>query len=335
MKPNKITEFNGAYLERYRRGELTHAEAHAVEKAALEDPLLADALEGFRLSDRDTTADLSDLKMRVQAQTKGNQALVRVLPKFKFFTPLMRVAAILLVVISAGWFSYMYWTGSRESAIAGNTLDTTEATKTGTQPESATLPRTNSAAPVQPEHILLPKPDPARLTDATKRPQAVLQQPKEDLALAAEQPMIEVETKREAVAAADVSIKDLDLEKTASDRNIAVETTVPAVSAKEKSLSRSKLAQQLTDLPVPDGGWEAYDAYLYRNRKVAPTATNTRTTFQVLLSFLVDPTGRPSDIRVEESAGAFYDEAAQKLLQDGPDWKTSKSGVRGQLRVHF
>lgn len=335
MKPNKITEFNGAYLERYRRWELTRAEVHAVEKAALEDPLLADALEGFRLADRDTTTDLYDLKMRLQAQTEDNQSIVRFLPRFKFFTPLMRVAAIVLIVLSAGWFSYVYWTGSRESAIAVNTLDTTTTKSAGNLTESASATGPVAAAPVHPEHILRPKQDPAVLTDAVNQPQAVLQHPTQELAVAAEQPVIEAETKQETVATVDVSAKNLDLEKTASDRNMVAETNAPAVTAKEKSLARSSLAKKQSDLPEPDGGWGAYDAYLYRNRQVAPTATNTLTKFQVLLSFTVDTAGRPADIRVEESGGGFYDEAARKLLQDGPDWKAGKTGVRGQLRVHF
>lgn len=35
-------------IEQYLQGSLSPAEMHAMEKAALQDPLLADAIEGYR-----------------------------------------------------------------------------------------------------------------------------------------------------------------------------------------------------------------------------------------------------------------------------------------------
>ncbi len=49
-------------IEKYLRGELTPAEMHALEKRALDDPFLADALEGAsQLSQDDFNADLQSL----------------------------------------------------------------------------------------------------------------------------------------------------------------------------------------------------------------------------------------------------------------------------------
>lgn len=43
-------QYTQAYLEQYWQGKLSPAEMHAIEKAALQDPFLADALEGYRLT---------------------------------------------------------------------------------------------------------------------------------------------------------------------------------------------------------------------------------------------------------------------------------------------
>lgn len=120
MKSDSTPAFDGAYLERYRRGELNPSEAHALEKAALEDPLLADALDGFRLATYDTSGDLNLLRVRLNERIESSQAAIRHMPKTRYFSPFLRVAAILLLLLGAGWFSYVYWIEPGGSSLAVN-----------------------------------------------------------------------------------------------------------------------------------------------------------------------------------------------------------------------
>jgi TonB family protein len=79
-------------IERYRRGELSAAQRHALEKKALSDPFLADALEGAEeISSDEFSKDVAGLSEKI-------------LPRKTLFTPL-RIAAGLLVVIAGGWVS--------------------------------------------------------------------------------------------------------------------------------------------------------------------------------------------------------------------------------------
>jgi TonB family protein len=56
-------------IEKYRRGELTPSEMHSLEKKALSDPFLADALEGAdTISANDFSEDLNELKKSIQYQ---------------------------------------------------------------------------------------------------------------------------------------------------------------------------------------------------------------------------------------------------------------------------
>lgn len=48
---NPHINYSQADIERYLQGKMTHAEMHALEKAALQDPFLADAIEGFAIAD--------------------------------------------------------------------------------------------------------------------------------------------------------------------------------------------------------------------------------------------------------------------------------------------
>jgi TonB family protein len=58
-------------IEKYRKGELTPSEMYSLEKKALSDPFLADALEGAdTISAKDFSEDLNELKKSIQYRTE-------------------------------------------------------------------------------------------------------------------------------------------------------------------------------------------------------------------------------------------------------------------------
>ena len=81
-KANTPDYMSREILSRYHRGELSAAESHAMEKAALSDPLLAEAMEGQEmLSPGELEAGRSSLKGKLAdriAQAPGGK--VSVLP---------------------------------------------------------------------------------------------------------------------------------------------------------------------------------------------------------------------------------------------------------------
>src|SRR5258708_18936019 len=84
-------------IERYRDGSLSGAERHALEKKALSDPFLADALEGAEtILPGEFSADLEELNKKIlHRQTKT------------WFTPL-RIAAGIIILISTGSLFYYF-----------------------------------------------------------------------------------------------------------------------------------------------------------------------------------------------------------------------------------
>ena len=68
---NNIKIFTAADIEKYHKGMLTPAEMHFLEKAALDDPFLADALEGYAVAGVNTNIDLAELKKRLSEKTVG------------------------------------------------------------------------------------------------------------------------------------------------------------------------------------------------------------------------------------------------------------------------
>ncbi len=78
-------------IERYHNGSMSPAERHAMEKKALNDPFLSDAMEGAStISSKEFSADLQELSKKIRTQS----------PRV-WFTPL-RIAASIVFMIAAG-----------------------------------------------------------------------------------------------------------------------------------------------------------------------------------------------------------------------------------------
>lgn len=84
-------------IDKYLKGELTPSEMHALEKKALSDPFLADALEGAASIAHDhMAADIKNLQASLAERVKGNAG--KVIP---FWVWTARIAAgLLLIAIS-------------------------------------------------------------------------------------------------------------------------------------------------------------------------------------------------------------------------------------------
>ncbi|TDW96550.1 TonB family protein [Dinghuibacter silviterrae] len=109
-KESDKTIFTAEDIERYHQGLMTPAERHALEKAALEDPFLEEALEGFAgLPPGQASKDLSILRQRLAARVHRNRGL----------GVWWRAAAVVVVMAGAGGLAYRYWwAGSPEKRVA-------------------------------------------------------------------------------------------------------------------------------------------------------------------------------------------------------------------------
>jgi TonB family protein len=113
---SKNNSYTAADFERYYAGTMTAAERHALEKAALDDPFLADALEGYRLTPT-PTADMEKIRARLQPAEERRSF-------FLFRNPLFRAAAALVLVAGIAWLAYTL-TQEKENTIANETIQQT------------------------------------------------------------------------------------------------------------------------------------------------------------------------------------------------------------------
>ncbi|HTR29297.1 MAG TPA: carboxypeptidase-like regulatory domain-containing protein [Puia sp.] len=108
MSANKhITPFSASDIEKYRKGELSAREMHDLEEAALDDPFLADAIEGLT-AHADPAHDLTDLHERLNRKVT-EQARRR---KVVILRRRIAFAATLILLLGIG-YTFFYNGGNR------------------------------------------------------------------------------------------------------------------------------------------------------------------------------------------------------------------------------
>ena len=109
--------FTAADIEKYHKGQLSAKEMHALEKAALDDPFLADALEGYAASKVNVHADVHALKKRLAERVKGAKIIPLTKgPKQKYLW--WRVAAMIIAIAGTGLLVYQFAFNKKPANIA-------------------------------------------------------------------------------------------------------------------------------------------------------------------------------------------------------------------------
>jgi TonB family protein len=82
----------------------------------------------------------------------------------------------------------------------------------------------------------------------------------------------------------------------------------------------------------PADGWDNYNTYVDNNINIPDDILEKNIHGQVELSFEVNTNGTITNIKVDKSLCGNCDEAAKRLLQQGPQWKV-KNGKKGKGKV--
>lgn len=115
----KYKNYTAADIEKYHKGLMSPGEMNELEKAALDDPFLADALEGYEARSGNISSDIAELKKKLEERV-SDKKVINIAPSgsaFKWW----KVAAALVILGGLGYFVFQISTVERNKDIV--TLD--------------------------------------------------------------------------------------------------------------------------------------------------------------------------------------------------------------------
>lgn len=125
MSEKKHISYSAADIERYRKGLMTAKEMNALEKAALDDPFLADAIDGYSFVPVQAENDVSFLNKKIDERINEG----KIIPIEKSGYTWLRVAAAIIVIAGAGILTYNYVLQNRKQDVATIEKKDTATTK--------------------------------------------------------------------------------------------------------------------------------------------------------------------------------------------------------------
>ncbi|WP_207632452.1 carboxypeptidase-like regulatory domain-containing protein [Foetidibacter luteolus] len=100
---NAHINYTLADIERYLQGRMNAREMHDMEKAALQDPFLADAIEGYSDADNAVSEQhLNEITALLQQPKKNAKVVTMAGRRFQW----LRAAAVVVVILGAAFISY-------------------------------------------------------------------------------------------------------------------------------------------------------------------------------------------------------------------------------------
>ena len=111
MKENK-KKYNVHDFARYHSGTMPSDEMHALEKAALEDPFLADALDGYAFS-KNSQKELDEITIQLDEKRKQKKAF----NIFALSGAWWKIAAMFVVIAGAGYL-FFFTNSQKENSLS-------------------------------------------------------------------------------------------------------------------------------------------------------------------------------------------------------------------------
>ncbi len=106
--------------------------------------------------------------------------------------------------------------------------------------------------------------------------------------------------------------------------------------ADNKRIRRARLLNDAVVNVEPADGWDNYNTYVANNLDIPLSKLKADFHGEVELSFDVKANGTISNIKINKSPGAEYDEAAKRLILEGPQWKVKKGKkTSANVRLQF
>lgn len=320
-------------IEKYLKGRLSPAEMHKLEMKALNDPFLAEALEGAEsISANEFSEDIKLINKKIHTSSRTRYIWT------------LRIAASILLLISIAYIFIKYEETEPQELTLQNKKEmqspavVTDSVKDDSKIENENLLSFNSekkdkeraqkpsSDDTQPSVKRTNDESPAS-TEETKPIEEALEEPK--LITKAE----ERELAPEQIQSQSQGFTELKKES----RRVRTEA-FKSVSPSSTSNAGAALAKEDDSQDVVSPNPPDYEIYLKSNLKYPQAAIANKIEGEVIINFTVNSDGTPGDFQIEKSIGYGCDEELIRLVKEGPKWQTTtKDGkvIKSRSKVAF
>lgn len=276
-------------LLQYIQGSRKGKEAHRLEKEAMREPFLSDALDGYQTVEGNHVESIEAMRRRISRRTRSQRDLIA---KWS-------IAASLLICLGFG--SYFWF--NREVGLSKElqSMVIQEEAVTPPLPPELVIAQAAAIGELQEKTETMQKKAPA----AAKKPEAKMRQ-------AAPPPA--------PLAAAPTTAEVLSIVE--DDADVAEMIVAEEVVAMDVTMGHAPIHR-----PEPVIGYKAYEEYLRKELIRPQDSTCKGITGTVVVEFHIDDKGRPVNLEVKRSLCASADKEALRLIEKGPDWKVDTARV--------
>jgi TonB family protein len=295
-------------LEDYLDGKLDSKAMHRIEKQALEDPFVAQALAGLSESPKRASQNVSLLQKQLYERI-GQQQVTK---KESVYTwqrlSIAAAAAVMFISVSIIFFM-------REQERR------TELAKIKSRPKNievsiAPAPAAIDGSKEQSYAVNPPSSAPGNVNNS------IPQETRNPAGVGQISPRRVMENRPlQATTGANADIQTMRQDSAVAENSVAASNV------------NASVASVLPVAAAPVGGWASLDSYISDHNKLTKEGGTGKF---VELNFLIDSEGNPSAIQVNKSAGKEFDDEAIRLIKEGPKWEQPKTaGTKISYTIAF
>lgn len=293
---NKISD----YLRKNRKGKA----ANRLEREALTDPFLYEALEGITDIPGDHLKAIEDLSRRLKKRTESRMALT--------WSKWTVAASLLIAVVVSLWlikYAYKYETIRQiamEEGISASdiTIMSVDTVLLMAKQEAPVL--NNRMQKTMP--FIAQKVATVELMDVARTKAGVME---------------EVAVNRKLVT---------DTTKPFVLSTMAMRQAVPSENIENTEIQTDRITE---DIAVPVDGIESFERYIHRSLVYPQDARKNKEQGEIVLTFLINGEGRPYQIRAIKGFSRSCNREAIRLLAEGPAWIYTGIAQQASVTIQF
>jgi len=327
-------------IEKYLKGQLGHEERHALEKKALSDPFLFDALGG---AESIGANEFLEAVRGLDRRTSGKRE-IRIPPAG------WQIAAGVALLVGASYVLYTSFGSNDPGTLAQKASQEEDATSANeSAAKNAVTDSSLSTQEKAKEKLLSLSPAVTSQPDGEARKKAT---PAEELS----KPGTAATEPKDSQGASGAAVERADSDQPKADKIAATEARERAATADNVPAGQAKVNAQLPadktalsevvvlgydnskkeegdkpeepiQLAEPAGGKRAYNKYLDDNLHYPPAALDQKIEGTVTLEFTVQPNGAIEDFNLIRGLEGGCNEEVIRLVKEGPAWSPSLRGI--------